>query len=66
MKCKCGQESMYKEECRQCYEDRIRRQVIDEYDQDTKVRMRMVMHKERCKVRMYKNYEGPSSMYKGK
>ena len=58
MKCECGKLADYGKECRDCYEQRIRHEATDAYDRDSKVRARMMLHKERCRRRMYKNYEG--------
>ncbi len=63
--CECGKAVAYASECRDCYENRLRRESRDAYDQDTHVRTKMMLHKERCRVRLHKNYEGPPSGFRG-
>lgn len=55
-KCSCGKPAYYKEECRDCYENRLRREARDNYDQDIHVITKRQLAKERCCVRLKKNY----------
>ncbi len=52
----CSKPVEYGDMCRDCYESMVRRQAIDAYDRDSKVRARMMLHKERCRMRLCKNY----------
>lgn len=62
MKCQCGQPTMYKEECRDCYENRLRREARDEYDRNIEVRLRRMIQKEWCNVRRHRTSEVPKSI----
>ena len=56
--CECGRQSLYGKKCRECYEDQMRMEGRDALDNDTSVRTKMMLHKERCRVRLLSNYDG--------
>ena len=54
--CKCGKLKDYGDLCRDCYEDKLRHEAIDAYDQNSNVVYRRYERKERCKVRPLNYY----------
>lgn len=58
MECSCKKPATHDGKCRDCYEDKLRKEVRDAYAADSSVRIKMMLHKERCRMRLRKNYDG--------
>lgn len=56
MDCKCGRPASYEQECRDCYEDRLRHESRDAHDRDMLCVVERMIQKHRCQVRLPKNY----------
>ena len=63
MNCTCGKPRMYGDECRGCYENRLRHQARDAYDKHGEIMWKRIEQRDRCRARgilRFRSYESES------